>query len=157
MCCSATFLLLQRHVLPYSPSPYVALALRLYRMVSNEVNPRAFFKLVDQAPYRLALWLYFLFPYVRYLYINRLVSAAGMPTIMLHLLLLNFQIVQAVLCQSRPAVSCGWPNIHIQRLCPWLDDYTHGLKPDHPHLWGPRHYHVDIIAMSALCPCCAAI
>lgn len=69
---------MQRHVLPYSPSPYVALALRLYRMVNNEVNPWAFFKLVEQAPYRLSLWLYFLFPYMRYLYLTRLIGAAGM-------------------------------------------------------------------------------
>ena len=68
---------LQRHILPYSPSPYVALALRLHRLVSNELNPHAFFKLVNRAPYRLALWLHFLFPYVRYLYLSRLVSSAG--------------------------------------------------------------------------------
>lgn len=49
-------------------------------MVNNEVNPWAFFKLVEHAPYRLALWLYFLFPYVRYQYVIRLVSAAGMLT-----------------------------------------------------------------------------
>lgn len=68
---------LQRHILPYSPSPYVALALKLHRLVSNELNPHAFFKLVNRAPYRLALWLHFLFPYVRYLYLSRLVSSSG--------------------------------------------------------------------------------
>lgn len=67
----------QRHILPYSPSPYVALALRLHRLVANDVNPWAFFKLVDKASYRLGLWLQFLFPKMRYLYLTRLVSAAG--------------------------------------------------------------------------------
>ncbi|KAL0031492.1 hypothetical protein WJX77_003186 [Trebouxia sp. C0004] len=67
----------QRHILPYNPSPYVALALRLHRLVANDVNPWAFFKLVDKASYRLGLWLQFLFPKMRYLYLTRLVSAAG--------------------------------------------------------------------------------
>jgi hypothetical protein len=68
---------LQRHILPYNPSPYVALALRLHRLVANDVNPWAFFKLVDKASYRLGLWLQFLFPKMRYLYLTRLVSSAG--------------------------------------------------------------------------------
>ena len=55
----------------------MALALRLHRVVANDVNPWAFFKLVDKASYRLALWLQFLFPKIRYLYLTRLVSAAG--------------------------------------------------------------------------------
>ena len=54
-------------------------------MVNNEVNPWAFFKLVEHAPYRLALWLYFLFPYVRYQYVTRLVSAAGTLTTLIAL------------------------------------------------------------------------
>ena len=70
-------MLVQRHILPYSPSPYVALALRLHRLVVSEVNPWAFFKLVDKAAYRLALWLQFLFPRMRYLYLTRIVSASG--------------------------------------------------------------------------------
>ena len=68
---------LQRHILPYSPSRYVALALRLHRLVVSEVNPWAFFKLVDKASYRLGLWLQFLFPRMRYLYLTRIVSASG--------------------------------------------------------------------------------
>ena len=68
---------LQRHILPYSPSPYVALALRLHRLVVSEVNPWAFFKLVDKASYRLGLWLQFLFPRMRYLYLTRIVTASG--------------------------------------------------------------------------------
>ncbi len=71
------FVVLQRHILPYSPSPYVALALRLHRLVANDTNAWAFFKLVDKASYRLGLWLHFLFPKMRYLYLTRLVSAAG--------------------------------------------------------------------------------
>ena len=71
---------LQRHILPYSPSPYVALALRLHRLVVSEVNPWAFFKLVDKASYRLGLWLQFLFPRMRYLYLTRIVSASGGPS-----------------------------------------------------------------------------
>ena len=69
--------MLQKHILPYSPSPYVALALRLHRIVMTNVNPWAFFRLVDKASYRLALWLQFLFPKMRFLYLTRLVSAAG--------------------------------------------------------------------------------
>lgn len=68
---------MQRHILPYGSSPYVALALRLHRLVANDVNPWAFFKLVDKASYRLGLWLQFLFPKMRYLHLTRLVSAAG--------------------------------------------------------------------------------
>ena len=71
------FILLQQHILPYSPIPYVALALRLHRLVANDINPWAFFKLVDKTSYRLALWLQFLFPKMRFLYLTRLVSAAG--------------------------------------------------------------------------------
>ena len=67
----------QRHILPYSPSPYVALALRLHRLVTTEVNPWAFFKLVDKASFRLGLWLQFLFSRMRYLYLTRIVGASG--------------------------------------------------------------------------------
>jgi len=63
--------------LALQPQPYVALALRLHRLVANDVNPWAFFKLVDKASYRLGLWLQFLFPKMRYLYLTRLVSSAG--------------------------------------------------------------------------------
>ena len=55
----------------------MALALRLHRLVVSEVNPWAFFKLVDKASYRLGLWLQFLFSTMRYLYLTRLVSASG--------------------------------------------------------------------------------
>ena len=67
----------QRHLLPYSPSPYVALALRLHRLVTTEMIPWAFFKLVDKASYRLGLWLQFLFSRMRYLYLTRIVGASG--------------------------------------------------------------------------------
>ena len=49
----------------------------MHRLVVSEVNPWAFFKLVDKASYRLGLWLQFLFPRMRYLYLTRIVSASG--------------------------------------------------------------------------------
>ena len=82
--CPSQLMCLQRHILPYNLSPYVALALRLHRLVANDVNPWAFFRLVDKASYRLGLWLHFLFPKMRYLYLTRLVSAAGTLFFKLH-------------------------------------------------------------------------
>jgi len=88
--------------LALQPQPYVALALRLHRLVANDVNPWAFFKIVDKASYRLGLWLQFLFPKMRYLYLTRLVSAAGTLFFKLHSCgaLCTVTILRALLMQA---------------------------------------------------------